>query len=437
MFEPKVYIGIGNTGDDNEYPILHDKDGDTFQDRYKVGIPMDDYNAITAHFDSIDDRLHEMEQSLGIKSESWFSDETVEEWWKQLSIEEMLIIKERWGYQAMLCTDVKEHRDMYAKEHKPSVIEWLYSNKGISDYLHSRDGVAERTKEYLQVISDPRPEEKFNAEYSSTWLKDFGSNDVPEWGLSYQPEDVHWKLMSPEVKESNRRFGIFKANEMQQKYYNYGILIHEGNESKPDGCELVGIPNTFGNPFGSLLGDLGSVGDIFTPEIKLPDTVDIKTVIGSDYLNLTTWIHSIVDGVHREQQFTVQKHIGSPPPTFQQPVLNNPWEGASMDDVIDYCDKIILWKQREIDVDEYWIQRNKIIQQAHTEALVEIEACLKNGKIYVRETFGTGYGQGEKLTGYDINPWAYWVSPEASVRPVFQNLLKPVNSGSGSIYRGM
>lgn len=374
MFEPKVFIPIGNTGDDNNYPILHDKDGDEFNDRYKVGIPMQDYIDITKHFDSIDERLTEME--------------------------EMVVENEF--------------------DNKPSLIEWLYSNKGISDYLQNRN--------------------EFNAESNSTWLKDFSKNDVPEWGLSYRPDDApHFNvIMSPEVKESNKRFGIFKANEMQQKYYNYGILIHEGNETNEDcGCFF---PQD--QTMDYLLGSLGSVGDIFTPMLKLPDTVDIKAVIGSDYLRLTTWIHSIVDGVHREQQFTVQKWIGLPPVAFKQPrstvlVGDDPWVSSTLDEVIEYCNEIKDWKQREKDIEEYWIQRNKTIQQAHTEALVEIEACIENGKLYAREAFGTGYGQGEKLVKYDINPWAYWVSPEASVRPVFQSLLKPVNSGSGSVYRGM
>lgn len=268
MFEQqRSFTPIGNTEDDNNYPILM-QTGLIREDGLVVAIPVDDYNKITEHFDSIDDSLTDLEEKIGIINEGEFL---------------------------------------------PSLLEWLWDNKEVN-------------------------------------------------------------------KES-----------LQQE-----ILSMKGQHNEQQ---------AYGNMFGGILS---SVGNIFIPEIKLPDYVDIKAVIVEPYITLKTCIHTIVDGVHKKQEFIIQRHIGYPPATYNQPVLNNVWGVATLEDVKEYCDQIIEWKQREIADDDYWIVRNKTIQQAYTEMVGTIEQWLVILKTCLH---------------YDINPYAYWISPEGVVPEEYQSIL--------------
>ena len=117
----------------------------------------------------------------------------------------------------------------------------------------------------------------------------------------------------------------------------------------------------------------------WTPELKLPDSVKFDIKINEPWIELKTWLHTRIDGVHEEQEFRVNRYIGIPPLKTNIPKLGNTWYDAEYKDVCKYCNDMVDWKKREEGCDNYWIERNRIITKAHTEMLDSLEEWIKKG----------------------------------------------------------
>lgn len=160
-------------------------------------------------------------------------------------------------------------------------------------------------------------------------------------------------------------------------------------------------------------------------EAKMPEHISFKVETVEPYIKVSTWLHTIILGVHREQEFSQKYYIGyNKPDQLPYPLDQNIMDMDDDDEINDYCAKVEDYKDNKADIEDWLAIRDDHIDRLKADMRCVIEVWVKQRKMCVAKEKGKPY----TVEVIDINPFAYWIAPDDNIPLDYQwQMLKGVN----------